>query len=287
MKTSKRITTLFLCLMTLIVYSCQDKQLDFSQEQIPYGSNDGEYVIIRNTRVYYEEYGEGMPLILLHGAGTPMRNFKNVIPELSDHFKVIAIDSPGWGRSEHPDSLSYQLLADYYSEIIDMLDLDSVYVFGYSMGGNTTLLLARDRPDKVKRIVVSSAVSDIDGIEQRLIDHFESWDPEYLQANDPDFVLEYKKKLLNPIDWKISLIDRRNLLLTREVISDSDLGRIQCKSLILYGDRDVLLKLEHGISIYRNIKESELCILPDTPHRTIMAKPDLVNKIVIEFLQKE
>ena len=83
-----------------------------SQDEISYGSNNGEYVSVFNTQIYYEEYGEGTPLLLLHGGGGAMHHFRKVIPELSKHFKVIAVDSPGHGRSEQADSLSYQLMAD-------------------------------------------------------------------------------------------------------------------------------------------------------------------------------
>jgi pimeloyl-ACP methyl ester carboxylesterase len=256
------------------------------QENIPYGSNDGSYVTIRNTKVYFEEYGQGVPLLLLHGGGTAMNKFREVIPVLSNHFRVIAIDTPGWGKSEHPDSLSYQLLADYFSEMIDLLSLDSVYVFGYSDGGNTAFLFAHDRPDKVKRIVVSGANSNTDGYTQRIYDMFDFLDPENLEENEPDFLEDYKSELLNPNEWKKSLSDKRKMWLKKIVISDSELEEIQCRTLIMLGDKD-LIKLKHGINIYRKIKGSELCILPGTSHSTITANPELVNRIVIDFLTKE
>jgi pimeloyl-ACP methyl ester carboxylesterase len=215
-----------------------------------------------------------------------MNKFREVIPVLSNHFRVIAIDSPGWGKSEHPDSLSYQLLADYLSDMIDILSLDSVYVFGYSDGGNTAFLFAHDRPDKVKRIVVSGANSSTDGYTQGVFDIIDFLDPEYLEENEPDFLEDYKSELLNPNDWRKSLTDKRKMWLKEIVISDSELEDIQCRSLIILGDRD-LCKLEHGIHIYRKIEGSEFCILPGTPHSTVTANPELVNRIVIDFLTKE
>ncbi len=96
--------------------------------QIPYGSNHGKYVTIKNAKVYYEEYGQGTPLLLLHGGFGSISNFKHVIGPLSKKYRVIAMDSPGQGRSEQIDSISYQIYADYYSSFIDKLKLDSVYV---------------------------------------------------------------------------------------------------------------------------------------------------------------
>lgn len=85
-----------------------------------------------------------------------MAEFKKNIGELSKHFRVILPDQPGLGRSAFPDSaLSYQLIAEYYSSMIDHLKLDSVYVIGESDGGNAGLLLANYQPDKVKRLLIS------------------------------------------------------------------------------------------------------------------------------------
>jgi pimeloyl-ACP methyl ester carboxylesterase len=121
-----------------------------AQEKINYGSNNGKYVSIFNTKIYYEEYGQGTPLILLEGGMGSIADFSLCIPDLSKKFKIIAPDMPGQGRSQLADSMSYQLLADYISKFVDALKLDSAYIMGWSDGGNTGLILAHDRPDKIK-----------------------------------------------------------------------------------------------------------------------------------------
>ena len=111
--------------------------------QINYGSNNGKYLTIQGTKIYYEEYGKGTPLIILHGGFGTISSFSNIIPKLSKQFHVIVPDAPGHGRSEFPvRPLSFQIMAEYYSEMIDQLKLDSVYVIGFSDGGNSGLLLA-------------------------------------------------------------------------------------------------------------------------------------------------
>src|SRR6516164_8546295 len=130
----------------------------FGEGQINYGTNNGKYLTIRGTKVYYEEYGNGTPLLMLHGGFGDISDFKKCILELSKEFRVIIPDAPGQGRSDFPDSLlSYQLKASYYSILIDQLKLDSVYILGWSDGGNEGLLLANYRPDKVKKLLVSGA----------------------------------------------------------------------------------------------------------------------------------
>ena len=81
-------------------------------------------------QIYYEEYGKGTPLILLQGGMGSIEDFALCIPELSKHFRVIAPDTPGQGRSELADSMSYELMAAYISKLIDILKLDSAYVMG-------------------------------------------------------------------------------------------------------------------------------------------------------------
>src|SRR5678816_3640246 len=101
------------------------------QKKIEYGDNNGKYLTIRNTKIYYEEYGQGAPLILLQGGMGGIYNFAKCIPELSKHYRIIAPDSPGQGRSGQADSMSYELMADYFSKMVDLLKLDSAYVMGW------------------------------------------------------------------------------------------------------------------------------------------------------------
>src|SRR6186713_923625 len=105
-------------------------------DKIEYGSNNGSVISINGKNIYYEEYGQGTPVLLLSGGGInrSIRDFGKCIPGLSKHFRVIAPDTPGQGRSEQTDSLSYNLLTDFMSQLIDSLKIDSCYVMGWSDG---------------------------------------------------------------------------------------------------------------------------------------------------------
>ena len=125
----------------------------FGQSKVEYGSNNGQYLEIDNTKIYYEQYGEGSPILLLHGGMGSISNFNTLIPDLSKHFKLIAIDSPSHGRSYSIDSLSYNILADYVVKIVDKLKFDKIDIVGYSDGAIIGMLVAYKIPNKINKIV--------------------------------------------------------------------------------------------------------------------------------------
>jgi len=254
------------------------------QEQIQYGSTNGQYISIFDTRIYYEEYGEGTPLLLLHGGFSSINYYGMVIPELSNHFRVIALDSPGHGRSEQADTMSYQLIADYISEMIDIMGLVSVYALGCSDGSIVALLLAHDRPEKVKRIISDGGVINADGYKPEIIAWMESVSP---QTRSKSWVEEYKSKSPQKDKWEKFVLDTKKMWVDLPYIPDSKIGKIKSRTLIIMGDRDFAITLEHGIELYRAIPGSEFCVLPDVGHCICNKKPNLINEIVIDFLTKK
>jgi pimeloyl-ACP methyl ester carboxylesterase len=254
------------------------------QDEILYGSNNGKYISVFSTKIYYEEYGQGTPLLLFHGNFSSMALYSKVIPELSKHFRVIAVDLPGFGRSYHADTISHQLFSDYMSEMIDVMRLDSVYVMGCSMGAGVALILAHDRPDKVKRIISDAGVVHADGATLRTLELFyskrignrsKSWIESYNNSNPQPELLE------RLIKYDLAMIEELPLL------TDSELNNIEPRTLILMGDGDGMIRLEHGLELYRAINNSELCIVPGAGHCVCNTRPNIMNTIIINFLMKE
>src|ERR1035441_10550855 len=150
MRTRTSFVAVFLLLLFTAAAECQ----------INYGSNTlvGKYANVNDIKVYYEIYGAGEPLLLLHGNGGSIQNFEYQIPELSKHFKVIAVDSRAQGKSTDSDQeITYALMASDMSALIDKLKLGSVYVVGWSDGGNVGLELAFAHPQQVKKLVTFGA----------------------------------------------------------------------------------------------------------------------------------
>jgi pimeloyl-ACP methyl ester carboxylesterase len=256
-------------------------------QKIKYGDNNGKYLTIRDTKIYYEEYGQGVPLILLQGGMGSIYDFAKCIPELSKHYRVIAPDSPGQGRSELADSMSYELMADYISKMIDVLNLDSAYVMGWSDGGNTGLILGSNRPDKIKKVLASGANYKLSGYPSILNDTSD-WEKE---LKSPEFKIKYKEGFKKydsisptPRDLTKMLIDINKMWHKEIYFSPTFLKDIKIPVMIVLGDRDAVT-LEHGIEMHRLIKDSQLCILPNTSHAVFDERADLINRIAMDFFQ--
>jgi len=252
-------------------------------QAIEFGSNNGDYLEVNTTKLYYETYGDGVPLVLLHGGLGSISNFKAVIPELARHFKVIAVDSPGHGRSEQIDSLSYQIMAEYIATFIDDLKLNSVNILGYSDGAITGLLVSHLRPQKVHRLIfgagaLSPSASTPEGLAMLMNFSADMLPPEWEES--------YRQKSPNPDYWDEFIQDSKNMWLDEVWISREILPEIQTKVLVLFGDRDPFIPLKHALEIYELIPESELGILPNTPHE-MFQYPAITNPIVIDFLLRD
>lgn len=267
----------------LILLSCSKPS--GSGETIPYGSNNGKYLTIHNTRIYYEEYGNGTPLLLLHQGFGSIEALKDIIPELAKHFRVIAPDAPGHGRSEQADSLSGELLADYCSNMIDQLKLDSVYVMGWSMGGNTSLLLAANRPDKVKKVVSGGSNSKSSGLTDEGIALKDEYTVEAI-IEDKEWLENYQKLNPQPDKWVKFFEDTKKMWSTEIKVPEDKLRSIAIPVLIIRGDID-LIKLEHSIEIYRSLKKGQLCVYPNVGHGMPELQAEMLSKIAIDFFNEE
>jgi pimeloyl-ACP methyl ester carboxylesterase len=258
------------------------------KKPVPYGSNDGKQVNIRGSNIYYEEYGKGMPLLLLSGGGISrsIKDFEKCIPGLSQHYRVIAPDTPGQGRSDQPDTLTYDIIADTMSKLIDSLNVDSVYIMGWSDGGIVSILLAERRPDKVKKVIAVGANNgttafnippdvSLDSIKPPTMEQYKKWNEK---------VIEDYEKFPGKKDWKKLQRSLNTMWYAREYFPKSIYGGIKNKVMIVLGDRDEIM-VPHGLEMQKAINGSEFCVLPNTSHDVFKEKPELINQIAIDFFK--
>ena len=128
---------------------------------LPYGSNKaaGKYCQLKGVNLYYETYGTGEPLLLLHGNGESIHSFSRQIEDLAEHYHVIAVDTRAQGKSVDTLTarLTYELFADDMKALLDSLRLPKANVLGWSDGGNTGLLMALRYPTYVHKLVTMGA----------------------------------------------------------------------------------------------------------------------------------
>ena len=246
---------------------------DFENNQ--FGDNDkaGKHVFVNGIKIYYETYGTGETLLLLHGNSTSINLFKAQIPELSKHYRVIAVDTRGQGRSGDDDkTYTYDLFAEDMNALLDYLHLDSVNILGWSDGGNTGLIMAMKYPAKVKKLVAMGAVIFINNT---VVDDgvFKTLNKELRELkNNTDAQSKNRTRLIN-------------LLLTEPRHTADELKTIKCPVLIVAGEKDIV-KEGHTRLIAEHIPNSRLLIAPGQTHSYPAEDPASFNKAVLEFLGK-
>jgi pimeloyl-ACP methyl ester carboxylesterase len=247
------------------------------QNPIPYGNNPaaGKYYNIRGFKMYCEVYGTGTPVLMTHGNGGSIAAFSNTIPYFAKKYMVIAADSRAHGKStDSKDSLSFEMMADDLNALLDSMHIAKSYVIGWSDGGINALVLAMRHPDKV--IKLASTGANLWPDSTALIPSL--WKDMEKQYNAQKNIKWATAKEKN--DWKIFLLDyfQPNIPL-------SALKAIQCPSLIICGDRD-LIPVEHTVLIYHNISKAWLWVVPNSGHATLIAHKDDFNKKVDEFFSQ-
>ncbi|HEY0433783.1 MAG TPA: alpha/beta hydrolase [Chitinophagaceae bacterium] len=277
----KKLTALLLLLLAAICINAQNIQQiqqDFNKQisdsNVLYGHNKvaGRYYDIRGFKMYCEVYGQGQPLLIIHGNGGSINNFIYQIPFFEKKYKVIIADSRAQGRSADPgDSLSYEMMADDYAALLDAMHVDSADVIGWSDGGINALLLAIRHPQKVKKLASTGAnlVPDTTAVPKEIWDMV---DPMYKSL---------KAKTNRTADEKAGYKLLR-LLVEQPHIPLSDLHKISCPSLIIGGDHDVI-RPEHTMLIFQNIPNAYLWILPASGHSTPIVYKDDFNAVVDRF----
>jgi pimeloyl-ACP methyl ester carboxylesterase len=253
-------------------------------QEVTYGSNNGKYVEVSGRDIYYEEYGEGEPVLMLHGGPGSIANFSKIIPELSKNYRVIAMDTPGQGRSERASDVSYKLLAENASAFIDKMGIKKCYVVGWSDGACTAFLLAANRPEVVSKVFVSGGFSTIDGFTDEAKAFWSTITPEIVEKSWGGWHIRYQQ-LYPENDWKVLINDLKDMVNDEIYITEAKLKSITSKVLLAYGDRD-LFTTEHINYLSRTIPDTELMILPGTSHSTFDEQPEMMSLAIKRFFEK-
>jgi pimeloyl-ACP methyl ester carboxylesterase len=257
-------------------------------------TNSG-YAPVNGAKVYYEVYGEGRPIVLLHGAFyTIQMNWGQLIPELAKTRKIIAIELQGHGHTPFSDrKLSRATLASDVEKVMDYLKIDSADIAGYSFGGQIAYQFAIQSPKRLRKLVIISAAYKSDGWVPEVTAGFKKMKPE-LFANSPlqaayDAVAPDKTKWTKFLEQMIDLAGKPFNM------GDDKIAKITAPVLIISGDNDGMDKIElaktykllgGGVSAdLQPMPKAQLAIVPNQSHVSLIMQTKTIFDYLDSFLK--
>ena len=254
------------------------------------------YAEVNGLKMYYEVYGNGKPIVLIHGSFmTIPLNWSQTIPLLAKDRKVIVAEMQGHGRTRDiPRAFSYEGMADDVAGLLTHLKIDRADILGYSMGGGVAFQFAVRHPNRLRRLVILSGTYAHDGWWPDVEASFATFTADMFKGssikkqydslgNDPDHFPEFVKKVisidLKPYDWS------------------DDVKNIQAPMLMAIGDADGV-RYEHALELFRakgggkmgdihGLPKSRLAIVPGTTHIGMMQQTDFLIPMITDFLDSE
>lgn len=258
---------------------------------VPYGNNPltGKYINVGDARLYYEVYGSGTPLLLLHGDTFGyISEFDQYIPLLAKYYKVIAPGMRGHGKSEiGTKKYSYKLFAEDAVAILKQEKADTAFVVGFSAGAITAYYLAAYYPERVKKVVAMGGAIDNSGYRSGVLEELKKYNGDDYEKMLPVLV-KSRKELMPKQNSYNELIEKlKDSWLQPVYIEKEKAETIKCAVLTVAGDRDEYLPAEEFLRIYKTIPGSELAIIPNCNHVGLILDTAMFSSIIIPFLVRK
>ncbi len=267
----------------------------FQSKGQPVKPTESGYAPVNGIKVYYEVYGEGRPIVLLHGAFyTIQMNWGHLIPELSKTRKVIAIEMQGHGHTPYSDrKLDFATLASDVAGVMDYLKVDSADVAGYSMGGSVAYQFAIQNPKRVTKLVIISSTYKSTGWRPEVTNAFKNFKPEFF-TNSP-LKTAYDAVAPDTTKWTPFLEQMIAFAGTSFEMGDSNIAKLAMTVLIISGDNDGLDKIElmktyqllgGGVSADLGpMPKSHLAVVPSQSHVSLMMQTNTILGYLDGFLK--
>jgi pimeloyl-ACP methyl ester carboxylesterase len=241
----------------------------------------GTMIDIRGARTWYAAHGSGEPLVYLHGGFSDARELDRALDAYTAHFRVFTPERRGHGRTPDVDgAYSFPGFAADMVAFLEEVVGGPANLLGYSDGATTALHVALERPDLVRRLVLISGQFHVDGLQGGFLD-------------GPDVVAELVASPLAAAYGELSpdgadhfpVVAGKIVELARTgpTLAAEQLAGVAARTLVVSGDDDIV-RLEHTLQLFRGIPDSELAVVPGTSHLLVEEKPELVTRLVVDFL---
>ena len=254
----------------------------------------------------YLTAGDGKPVLLLHGSGpgvTAYANWRLTIPALSQHLRVIAPDLVGFGFTERPESVSYDMdtWVGQAIGLLDALDIERAHLVGNSFGGALALALASRHPDRVERLVLMGSV----GVPFEITDGLDrvwGYEPSIAQMRELLDLFAYSRELVSDelaeVRYRASIQPGfqesfaamfpapRQRWVDAMVTPDEDLARLPHPTLVVHGRDDLIIPPANALHLLDTIPDVRLHIFGRCGHWTQIEHADEFNRLVVSFLSE-
>ena len=225
-------------------------------------------------------------LLILHGAIGSVKQFTHLIRFLESDFKVYAIDFSGHGGSEIPaEDFTIEMFANDVLDWMAKKEIDKIDIFGYSMGGYVGLFLARFYPEKIGRVF--TLATKFHWHEETAKHEASMLDPDKIMDKFPAFAEELKHRHA-PEDWAEVLRKTAKMMIAlghNNTLKDADFRAIENTVLVSVGDRDKMVSIEETLGVYRQLKNGQMLVLPDTYHPIEKVSGDKLIHEIIDFFK--
>jgi 3-oxoadipate enol-lactonase len=236
--------------------------------------------------IAFETHGAGPPLVLLHGATSlGAEDFAAQIPLLARAFLVYVPDARGHGgtRWDAESGFRYDWLVDDLLGFADAHGLTTFHAIGFSMGAMTGLQFAARHADRLRTLVVAGITTQREprtSVARRLMD------PVRIERDDPAFATRLARRHdagQGAAAWRRLLPAIANDVAAQPLLTPRDLRRISVPTMVVAGDRDPFVPVDHAWGLQRQIPDGRLLIVPDCGHEVMARRPGLFNEAIAGF----
>jgi 3-oxoadipate enol-lactonase len=250
--------------------------------------------------IYYELHGreDAEVLVLSNGVLMSTASWAYQTPVLSQHYRLLLYDCRGMWQSDHPPGpYSMELHADDLAALLDALGIEGAHIAGTSYGAEVSMVFALKHPERTRRLIVTSAVSELDPVLHGLAEVWAyaaqrrdaellfravyplTFSAPWIAANQP--VLEQARERYSALDMD-AFLDLMQAFMKLNITSD--LHRIEAPALVVAGEKDLLKPRRYAEMIARELTDAQLAIIPDAGHAAMWEQPAIFNALILGFL---
>jgi pimeloyl-ACP methyl ester carboxylesterase len=242
------------------------------------GATRSGFAPVNGVRLWYAEFGQGPPVILLHGGLANSNYWGLQVRALAPTYHVIVVDSRGHGRSSRNAApIGYDLMASDVLALMDYLHLDKAAIVGWSDGAIIGLEMAIHHPERVSRLYAFAANSNPSGVKEV------SQSPVFTEFT-ARAATEYARLSPTPGQFKQFVADIEHMWATQPDFTDAQLKGIAVPVWIVDADHDEAIKRENTDLMASLIPGAGELILPQVSHFAFLQDPAMFNQTLLQFL---